>query len=743
MAEAISPQKVAKVNLRDVKKFLTALGAEGYELPPTSAATVTVKIATNHCRDGDYQTAVAKLAFWSDQPSTGWDFDSAALHALLPEVLQVQDQSDEASDSRASVVHNDDDDDMGQAITIAHTIMHLRARFLEGFFNDYTLSLIQKATEDSKPIFAFVTAFLKQVPCFEAWAADYDAKLKPLKEAADIVFQTCRGLIAVMDPRPHSFGAVREDVDFVFTVRVNTNRRKVSKETPCLSEVCIPARPMVHVLKTTDGFWAGLLSKYTECLVVDRMKKESFYELENDLLSFVDIDNGSKTPGADDEPVDVEAKRGELLARATTLLPDLRSSLREGACAEIDKLLLGLFSKQWESLRACDGGDVDAKLAALKKSLELIPEAGKDLRAKVDHRLDTLTDASNVTKLDRALTLPFSDFQNAVELRSCLEPFLGQVVTEERLGFIGDCRELLWKLVASLCRSPTSTTSQVTAVSGTLELIAKFEGVRAIDCNKKDKELAVVPGQIGLAIFRMRDGISSLRAVIQSQGDETDLVDKLFRSVEAWKKLAATYSAAGALSGAMATWVNDMIEAGATINEEAKALVASRVLPILEAHKGDFISQAAELEVIAGGHPGGQGRVWSSGLSPNATHEQMIKHAETTMMVAKGGKIATATSKLDNSLTSMRTVFAKYKGFLQMSLDDFCKDDLADATATLKRGKATRFEAAVLRSLTTSKSIESWRQVIDKETGKAGDIISLVNPILMTKVKEVQQHKKK
>jgi hypothetical protein len=392
------------------------------------------------------------------------------------------------------------------------------------------------------------------------------------------------------------------------------------------------------------GFWQEQYTKYVKALPMDRTKKESFYALELELANAV-----AGAPKSDDAPdggnVDAE-QASAVLEKAVACLPALRESLRDGACEKIEGYMFTLFEREWGAL--CESKEPDASklITALGKKVDVLKSPG-ELRNVINNKLSLLADASNVDKLAAAFLLSFSGYEDAVTFKSCLEPFIGQSLEDEQLGLIADTRELLWKLLSTLCESASATSEQCDSVVAALDVIKKFSKVRKID-GDDNRQFQDLPATVARGIFSLRGAIANLRSAVQYQAPEDDAVDKLLSCVEDYKKrIIGKHSDGGDLPGVLGTWVKAMLVSGSAIYEEARTVLAARVVAQLESKKSGMIEAEAALRPIARGHPAGEGKSWHVDLKAKPTIDEVIAEARITINVAKGGSIAAGLSKLD------------------------------------------------------------------------------------------------
>jgi hypothetical protein len=85
-----------------------------------------------------------------------------------------------------------------------------------------------------------------------------------------------------------------------------------------------------------------------------------------------------------------------------------------------------------------------------------------------------------------------------------------------------------------------------------------------------------------------------------------------------------------------------------------------------------------------------------------------------------------------------KTGFAKFKGYLDgLDLKSFMGAELAQAEATIKRAKTSKFEAAVVAQLAECTSVETNRSFVTKKTSKAGDVMGVVFPPLAEHLKNL------
>lgn len=182
---------------------------------------VTSKIATAQLQEQKFYNWLTCIAFW--QPADGkdcWSFVMARLNLLIPD-------GDEPEDESLGHVHIvEDGDERVQKDDKNNVLTKLRTFFFDSFFSDTVLGFAQGISEDSGPMVELAERICKEADNIAKFAAECHEDVEPLASAGTSLLQTCRGICALLVPRPAVFDRTASGVDFLFGMAGGGRRRQ-------------------------------------------------------------------------------------------------------------------------------------------------------------------------------------------------------------------------------------------------------------------------------------------------------------------------------------------------------------------------------------------------------------------------------------------------------------------------------------------------------------------------------------
>lgn len=656
VAEAIVPTRIAKCSLPELQRHIEELESEGFDLPPGSAGIVTSKIATAHLQEQKFDAWLTCIAFWRPTDRNDcWSFVMARLNLLIPD----GDEPEEENLGLGHVRIIEDGDERVQKDDKKTVVAKLRMCFFDSFFNDTVLGFAQSISQDSGPMVELAERICKEADNITKFAAQCPEYVEPLASACTSLLQTCRGICALLVPRPAVFDSTTGDVDFLFGISGGGRRRQHKMSSASvLADLCPQSRPLAQVMKLEDGAWRKMLDKYKAGLALEVAKKDAFYEVEKatDMLH-----NGGymQEDGFENSEARVAA-----INDACARLPDLRNSLRPGACYRIEQNLLDEFTQQWEDWQKLDKDALLKGSQSLSAIVDVLGERGLALKAKIANHMQAIIDADKIQKLDGALTsLKFDKISDINDFVCVLEPHIGKDLSAQHLNLIGDVRDLVWQLLAKILEQEDSV-KDINAISECLRVVKKFVGPVRIEASGPDVQ--DIPVTVAKAISDLKAAHMNLNNAVFFGGDVDLALNHAVRATEHYeKKVAPKYATEdNGLGGPCGIAVGKMLSVGGSALEKVKDTLADQCLKALRRQKDDYTSLVESVQDMAGGHPEKGGKVWHDGLAPLAPLEKVLAHCKTTLLKAKGSAIASGISKLDQAgpcVTSFMGVIACWR----------------------------------------------------------------------------------
>jgi hypothetical protein len=329
-----------------------------------------------------------------------------------------------------------------------------------------------------------------------------------------------------------------------------------------------------------------------------------------------------KVCGGDASYRPTREERDEALADALAVLPAMLEGpkqLRPGGAQPLVDQLFSMLAAEVDEVKdsTCDPGSKVARASDLVELLKLVP-GSEDLVAKTTAFKCSIQEVHAVSSLDAAVERDEFDRQAAVSLLTALRQMEGAEVTPAMAKKIVDCRMKLCKGmakdIAALNDNPTAATpDSLDPYLKAWTQAARFpEVVQLSGGEGVDKAARAAVDTVPSACLQVFITPTRMQADIEAKKPHIDALEALTAAADKVAKFSQKYKGVGNLSAELHAIIRGCLDNTST--RAACDLISEYGLKEIQQLTGLLRNKVKGIVQHAGGHPAGNGRLWSEGL---------------------------------------------------------------------------------------------------------------------------------